>query len=173
MGKQYFIADTHFNHDKIIDYCNRPFNNVTEMNNKLICNWNKVIQNDDDVIYHLGDFAFDNIETIAKFRKKLKGKIFLIMGNHDNYAVKRYYEAGFDKVYDKPILIRNNTIILSHEPVFINNNCPFMNVFGHIHDSVIYKDYTENAFCVSVERINYTPISFEEMIDKMRFLYNY
>lgn len=163
MGKQYFIADTHFNHDKIIDFCDRPYKNVLEMNKTIINNWNKTVKSD-DVVYHLGDFAFDNIETITKFRSLLNGKIFLVMGNHDRYSVKRYYDAGFDRVYDKPILICNQDVILSHEPVFITNSMPFCNIFGHVHNNVIYKTVTENSYCVSVERINYTPISLEEII---------
>lgn len=31
-----------------------------------------------------------------------------------------------------------------------------------------YKDYTNNTFCVSAERINYTPISLAEIITKMK-----
>ena len=50
MGKNYFIADTHFFHEKIIKMCNRPFDNVEEMNRKLIENWNKKVT-DDDTIY--------------------------------------------------------------------------------------------------------------------------
>ena len=32
----YFIADLHFEHDKIIKHAHRPFRSVEEMNRKLI-----------------------------------------------------------------------------------------------------------------------------------------
>ena len=60
------------------------------------------------------------------------------------------------KVYDHPIIL-DNSIILSHEPMFMNDNMPYFNIYGHVHDKAEFKDRTENSWCVSVERINYTP----------------
>lgn len=46
----------------------------------------------------------------------------------------------------------------------MNRNMPYANLFGHVHDSPIIKTCSGYHYCVSVERINYTPISFEEII---------
>lgn len=40
----YFIADTHFNHRNIIEYCNRPFKDTNEMNEYIIQKWNSVVK---------------------------------------------------------------------------------------------------------------------------------
>lgn len=47
----YFIADTHFNHENIIKYCDRPFSNAKEMNEYIIQKWNSVVK-EDDIVYH-------------------------------------------------------------------------------------------------------------------------
>ena len=90
----YFTSDTHFNHTNIIRYCNRPFNCVDEMNNSLVQNWNKIITNN-DVVYHLGDLALGMKEQANDLIKKLKGTIYLIRGNHDNWSLKTYEKFGF------------------------------------------------------------------------------
>ena len=164
--KTFFIADTHFNHNKIIDYCNRPFSNTEEMDKQLIDNWNNTVSKN-DIVYHLGDFALGNVEVIKKYREQLNGKIFLVQGNHDGYSMRKYYEAGFDKVYDKPIIYQD-FFILSHQPLFITENMPYANIFGHIHNNPEYTDYTSNTFCVSCERINYKPILIDDIVDKMQ-----
>ena len=78
----WFIADTHFGHSKIIEYCNRPFPNADIMDFNMIQRWNEVVRKDDKV-YHLGDFALGNKEQVASIVEQLNGKIYLVKGNHD------------------------------------------------------------------------------------------
>lgn len=47
----YFTADTHFGHKNIIKHAKRPFNNVTQMDQIIIDNWNTRV-NENDIVYH-------------------------------------------------------------------------------------------------------------------------
>ena len=156
----YFIADTHFSEENIMRYENRPFKDIVEMDTELVSRWNRIVNKDDDV-YVLGDFGADGQEIFIL--NQLNGKKFLIKGNHDVKPNQYYRDSGFEEVYDHPIIIKDFWI-LSHEPLYINENMPYANLFGHVHNSPIIKTYSEQHYCVSVERINYTPISFEDII---------
>jgi len=39
----YLVSDIHLDHDNIIDYCDRPFSSVEEMNETLVEHWNAVV----------------------------------------------------------------------------------------------------------------------------------
>lgn len=156
----YFIADTHFSEENIMRYENRPFKNITEMNEELLSRWNSIVCKEDDV-YVLGDFGADGQEAFILDR--LNGKKFLVKGNHDVKSNQYYRESGFEEVYDHPIIIKDFWILL-HEPLYVNKNMPYANLFGHVHDSPIIKTYSKQHYCVSAERINYAPISFDDII---------
>ena len=156
----YFIADTHFTEENIMQYENRPFDSVAMMNREIVDRWNSVV-NEDDEVYVLGDFGAAGQE--AFMLSQLKGKKFLVKGNHDVRSNQYYREAGFEEVYDHPVIIRDFWI-LSHEPLYVNTNMPYANLFGHVHNSPIIKTFSKQHYCVSVERIDYTPISFDAIV---------
>jgi len=120
--KTFFIADPHFGHRKIIEYENRPFVTVEEMDKALIENWNHVVGKRDKV-YLLGDISFYKDDITAKIVRRLNGIKYLILGNHDSFNVKRYYDMGFHRVYDYPIIL-DGFWMLSHEPLYTNTNMP-------------------------------------------------
>ena len=157
MNRTFFIADPHFGDDRIRRYENRPFQTAEEMDLEMIRNWNRVVTSL-DAVYVLGDFGADGYE--AEILSKLNGQKYLVKGNHDSKDNHFYRQAGFEEVYDHPIIL-DGFWILSHDALYVNTNMPYANLFGHVHNNPIIKDYSKQHFCVSVERIDYTPISFE------------
>lgn len=157
MSKTFFIADTHFGEDNIRKYENRPFQNTTDMDQEMTARWNTVVASD-DVVYVLGDFGAAGYE--AELLTKLNGRKYLVKGNHDTKSNEEYRSYGFAEVYDHPILFENFWL-LSHEALYVNTNMPYANLFGHVHNNPIVRDYSRQHFCVSVERIQYAPIDFE------------
>lgn len=167
--KTFVIADTHFGHENIIQYCNRPFESAAEMDKALITNWNNTVSND-DIVWMLGDFAPSSKDYTKSIIKSLRGRKRLILGNHDRYSQEWYREAGFEFVSLYPILIEN-FIILSHAPLeFLNENCPFFNIYGHVHNDSRYLDLTKISACVSIERTEYKPIELDELKSRWRLL---
>lgn len=164
MGKIFFIADLHFDDENIILYENRPVKNSAEMNNLLINRWNNTVSIE-DTVYVLGDFC-ENAEKNKELLDNLKGTKILVKGNHDTQTNSFYRQAGFSECYDIPVIFESYWI-LSHEPLYVNENMPYANIFGHVHNSPIYKDFSSHHFCVSAERINYIPISFEDIKRKV------
>ncbi len=160
MSKVWFASDHHFWHSNVIEYCNRPFNDVFQMNKRLIKNHNAVVKKEDKVFF-LGDVCLANKDKTKEIIDQLNGQLVLIMGNHDKgRKVKWWHEVGFNEVSKYPI-IYNNSFILSHEPVL---NLPYnvTNIHGHMHDKELF-DKTR-YYNVSVEMINYTPILFKDLI---------
>jgi calcineurin-like phosphoesterase family protein len=155
----WFIADTHFGHSKIIEYCNRPFPNADIMDFNMIQRWNEVVWKDDKV-YHLGDFALGNKEQVASIVEQLNGKIYLVKGNHDTRPNQWYRDCGFAEVYDHPIIIMDY-LVLSHEPLPFVMNQMYCSAYGHIHNSPLYKTWGKNSACMCVERHNYYPVNLE------------
>ena len=152
-------------HANIIEYCNRPFSDVYEMNKEMIIRWNSIVKKDDKV-WHLGDFILGNKNIAADIISHLNGRIFLVKGNHDHMKNQWYRDCGIKEVYDYPVIIRD-FIVLSHAPqsFICDSRTPYVNFFGHVHDSEIFETYGARHFCACVERHNYKPVNIEEVIN--------
>ena len=165
MSQVFFTADPHFGHAHIIDYENRPFPSVDEMDQGLIRLWNETVS-PEDTVFVLGDFSFYNKEKTTWILSQLQGHIRLVMGNHDSHAPQWFRDCGFAEVYDYPILV-DQFWLLSHEPLYLNSNMPYGNLFGHVHGNPAYADASAQSCCVCVERTGYRPISFDDVKRRM------
>lgn len=84
--KTYLTADTHFGHENIIKYCDRPFSSVAEMNEQLITNINEVVSSKDRLVI-LGDIVMGKLdETLPILGEIQAAELILLPGNHDRWS---------------------------------------------------------------------------------------
>ena len=171
MSKVYMVSDTHFGHAKIITLCSRPYKNIEAMNKDLILRWNNTVAKD-DIVFHLGDFGFGDKRRIAEIVRALNGRIVLCLGNHDGHGIKWHYDVGFYNVYKYPIVYARE-YLLSHAPFFPledfnDGKTPFINIFGHIHNRTTIPTFGPSHACISIENIDYRPMTFEEIANNIK-----
>jgi len=168
MSKRFLISDMHFGHEHIIKYESRPFACAADMDAAIIENWNKTVKKD-DIVFVLGDVSFYAKEKTTEIVSSLKGRKYLILGNHDMSRSETFWkDAGFEFVSRYPICV-DEFYWFSHEPMFITTSMPYVNIYGHIHSKSMSTGAEPNQYVnVSVEHINYTPVLFEDI--KKRFV---
>lgn len=170
----WFTSDTHFGHENILRFCNRPFETIEKMNEELIRRWNETVPAD-GVVFHLGDFAFGGAKEWNEIMSRLNGKIYLILGNHDMKQIRQGFMTRFEHVTQQmTVRIGGQPIILNHNPFLTYGGC-YRNtwqLFGHIHSGPLSdqgKDLTrlQNLFPrqydVGVDNNDFRPISFTEV----------
>ena len=163
MAKTYIISDTHFSHANIIAFESRPFDTVAQMDDAMVTNWNRVVGKA-DAVYHLGDFAFGGKAHIAALLARLNGRKHLVMGNHDMARKPAWWrEAGFEEAFAQPICVRQ-FVWLSHEPMYMNRNMPYLNIHGHIHANRMVNAHREVYLNASAELNGYAPFDLDRAI---------
>lgn len=159
--KIYYTADTHFYHENIIKYCDRPFSNAYHMNSVMITRWNEVVQ-PGDLVVHLGDFGLASFEPLKNILSQLNGCKILVMGNHDRKTVTKLAQMGFIKVFKTSYtvdVIQDPPLLLSHRPAKQLEK-GYVNLCGHKHGAWTTKDFSIN---VGVDVHGFRPISLEEI----------
>ena len=144
---RYYISDLHFYHDTLnraMD--NRGFRDEQDMNEYMIHQWNSRVRKNDEVVV-LGDLSMENWEKTKEVLDQLKGKIYLIQGNHDRFVKDKNFDASrfiwvrsYAEMHDN-----GRKIILSHYPVLCYNgqnrlskhgNPKTFMLHGHVHDTL-------------------------------------
>lgn len=165
----FFTADTHFYHKNIIQYCNRPFEDVEEMNETMIQRWNEVVGVEDTVI-HVGDFGIGNIKKLQDIRVRLNGMIWLVLGNHD-WSIKPHRWIEELGMINADPCIEVQGMHVRHYPM--NSDERLQNnisddkwiICGHIHEKWRFNGRQLN---VGVDVNNFTPISIFQIQEEIR-----
>ena len=175
MSNTFFTSDLHFFHKNIIDYCDRPFNSIEEMNQGIIDNWNSVVQ-PEDIVYILGDISFGKSDETIKLLEQLNGELHLILGNHDlpNKYIIPYLEffESIDTLKEIKITEPQSQeilhITLCHYPMVAWNRSHHgsLHLYGHVHGQ--YDNPESLSMDVGIDtHPEFRPYSLNEVLVKL------
>lgn len=147
-------SDPHFNHNNICRgvtnwrtetgeipiSSTRDFQNLDDMNTRIVENINSVV-GQDDILLCLGDWSFGGFESIKQFRDRIVcNNIHLILGNHDHHIKinKKGIQEIFKSVskYDLMTYGKHN-FVLFHYPISSWDGLKkgHIHLHGHVHSS--------------------------------------
>lgn len=196
--KVFFISDLHFGHKNILNFCQRPFTDIKDMELKMISYWNAVVSNN-DIVFVLGDtFWFNDRKAMKRIFKQLNGKqIYLILGNHcdpNTYERLKTEEIIGDRIQVLSDVVtlylreyNSSTpetptplgeIVLSHYPLMTwsHRDKGAINLFGHIHSGprtlcAVDQDlplWKGKQYDVGADNNNYTPVEYNRILAKLK-----
>lgn len=155
----WIIADTHFFHTNIGQYCDRP----DGWQDMILENWNRYIQ-PGDIVFHLGDLALGKKEDTEALVPLLNGKLYLMRGNHDRRGKAFYDMLGITLVPDplQMIYSKNLRLIFSHRPILLLEP-GVLNLHGHIHNNPA-PELSPRHINLSIEVRDYRPWRLSEIL---------
>ena len=179
MGNIYLTSDLHFNHQPEFIWKSRGYESVSQMNERQIEKWNAIITDEDDV-YVLGDSCLGGGESLDENRKlmeQLKGKLHIVLGNHDTARREAMYRELPNVVEVAEVGIRlkykKHNFVLTHFPMLAGNleiealRQTTLNLYGHTHQTTnFYNDMPYN-YHVGVDSHNGYPVLLDDIIEEM------
>ncbi len=174
----FFTSDLHFGHRNIINLSQRPFEDLAHMHRTLILNWNARVQPEDE-IYILGDFSYkSDVGEINRILKRLNGKKYLIIGNHDTYIdYPDFDRLAFEWIKHYHVLdYQKRKFVLFHYPIlewqgFFRDT---VHLYGHVHNSSKDPEQKKRldilgnrAFNVGVDVNDFFPVDINSLLSRV------
>ena len=161
------ISDLHLDHDNIIDYCDRPFGSVEEMNETLVEHWNAIIDSTDEVLYG-GDLTIrSSAAALLDWLDELNGEIVFLLGNHDGTVLEGLDRVQF--VEEFRFEHRGVPFRAVHDPADGPSNWKGWLLHGHHHnnwpDRFPFVDHDSRRVNFSVELLDYRPLATDWLVD--------
>jgi len=157
--KYFFTADEHYGHIKILEYCNRPFTDIQEMDGELIRRHNELVGLEDTVI-HVGDFTLKKtLQEANNYIRKLNGTHIFVRGSHDywNPTLPHIIEFTIDGIY----------VVVCHYAMktWARSHYGSIQLYGHSHGKL---EPQANQMDIGVDTNNFYPYSFEDIKKKLK-----
>jgi calcineurin-like phosphoesterase family protein len=169
MTTTFVVADLHFGHEGMCRFLAedgtkiRPWDNLKDMDEALIANWNTVVRPTDKV-YVLGDVAMKSkhLPSIHECR----GEKILIKGNHDQGKLNEYVRY----FRDIRACHQLSGCLLSHIPIHPDSLARWRaNIHGHLHTRQVMTSGVPDPryICVSVEQTGFRPIAWDDVLKRL------
>lgn len=179
----FFSSDYHFGHDKEFLWGPRGLPSMFANSQAIVGNHNAIVKDEDDV-YVLGDLMLGDNEYGLQMIKSLKGKLHIILGNHDTDTRIKLYEQLPNVVeitYAKVIKVGKQHYFLCHYPTMTANydDKPYhnhmINLYGHTHQQTNFYNNNPFMYHIGVDSHDCYPVSIEQINedihDKVNELY--
>lgn len=186
MSKLWITSDLHIGHDKEFIYKDRGFKNQRQHDEKLVENWNSLV-NTEDTVYILGDVMLMNAVNDREYTyglsvlESLNGMLHIIRGNHDSTdKIERYMEcknvksAGDAALYLEYPSVGKYHFYLSHYPALVSHEKlkslknAVINLYGHTHQVEHFYENHPYMYCVCLDAHNMKPVLIDDIIEEIK-----
>jgi calcineurin-like phosphoesterase family protein len=158
----FFTSDTHFGDPRILRIDKRPFKPMAAHDETLIARWNEVVR-DDDVVWHLGDFALGPSEArVHEILAMLRGTKHLIIGNNDGPETLR--APGWSSVqHYAEVQVDGRELVLCHYPFRTWNHMGrgVVDLHGHSHGKL---KSVPRQYDVGVDVFDFRPVTIATVL---------
>jgi calcineurin-like phosphoesterase family protein len=165
MSNIFFTSDLHLGHNRILKFGQRNHDNIEEMHEAIIKDWNETVRKR-DMVWILGDIAF-SLESLSLL-DRMNGAKRCILGNHDVFDYTEY-QKYFEKVH---WFQKKYNLVMTHIPIhpgeFEFRHWTY-NIHGHVHDPKKGPIDDPRYINVNIDATGtYKPIPLDEIRKKMK-----
>jgi calcineurin-like phosphoesterase family protein len=134
------------------------------MDHVLIKNWNYTVSSK-NLIYYLGDFRYGaDAGTAEQYRRRLRGEIVFIRGNHD--------DPSTGPVTHAEMVFEGIRFFLVHDPADAPPEFDGWVIHGHHHNNDLrnypFMNFTGRRVNVSAEVVGYAPVGLHGIVERIR-----
>lgn len=190
-SRVWFCSDSHYRHSNICSATSnwpegsktRNFPSLENMDDAIVESINSRVGGD-DMLFHLGDWAFGGFEAVKEFRDRINCKnVYLILGNHDHHIdrdkegirslfkhVSKYEYITITREADKDQKSVKIRMVLCHFPIasWHDMNQGVIHLHGHVHFSPEEKLSPGKMMDVGFDGSEeFRPYSLDEILDIM------
>ena len=170
---RWFTADLHLGHANIIKHCERPWEDVQQMDDALIANVNASVAPSDE-LWVLGDFSMRPLDEVRAYRERIECRnVYLVRGNHDKDFGPSGQSSPWSGEWDYHVLKGERRLVLFHypivEPEWAGGYHGSIHLHGHIHARPAYNEAQRAAgtlrYDVGVDANGYAPVSERQLYE--------